>query len=52
MPADVADNVGQVLVRPREARYDLVLLEVQMPAMNGLEAVRSIRRHERAYRAA
>ncbi|MBL8485990.1 MAG: PAS domain S-box protein [Rhodocyclaceae bacterium] len=40
---DVADNGAQALDLARRNAYDLVLMDLQMPVMNGLDAARAIR---------
>lgn len=44
---DVADNGIEVLAKLNEGEYDLILMDVQMPEMTGLEATEEIRKNPR-----
>ena len=44
---DTANNGQEALQRYQEAKYDLVLMDVQMPVMDGYTATRAIRAWER-----
>lgn len=43
MQVDIAENGQQALERLEQEDYDLVLMDVHMPVMNGLDAARAIR---------
>lgn len=43
LQVDTADNGAEALARAKETRYDLILMDMQMPVMNGVDATMAIR---------
>jgi two-component system sensor histidine kinase/response regulator len=43
LAVDLAENGQEALALARQHRYDLILMDMQMPVMNGIEATQAIR---------
>ena len=47
--ADLAENGAAAVIAARNKRYDLILMDCHMPEMNGFEASRKLREHEKQH---